>query len=149
MTDRKSFIPWVSTIVLLTAGTAFAGGYIITSTKQIKPSVRKALKGQRGPRGYTGQPGAQGPPGPVVVNRLTWVDAVGSAPPGGAVTITAPCPDGMRTVTGSWSTTSGWPTAERTDGTSWSVAINNREGSTTAFVRASVSCAPTGQAVAP
>ena len=136
-------------LALVITGTAFAGGYVITSTKQIKPSVRKALKGNRGPQGYTGQAGPQGPPGPIVVNRPTWVDNVGSAPPGGAVTIAARCPDGMRALTGSWSTTSGYPQAERTDGSSWAVAINNRDGTSTAFVRASVSCAPTGQAVGP
>lgn len=139
----------IAAIVLALSGTAFAGGYIITSTRQIKPSVRKALKGNRGPRGLAGPQGVQGPPGPVVVNRPTWVDNVGTAPAGGVVAITAACPDGMRALTGSWSTTSGYPQAERTDGASWQVAINNRDGTSTAFVRASVSCAPIGQAVGP
>jgi hypothetical protein len=49
--------------VLALTGTAFAGGYIITSTKQIKPSVRKALKGNRGPRGFDGADGVNGAPG--------------------------------------------------------------------------------------
>ena len=56
----------VAALVLAVTGTAFAGGYIITSTKQIKPSVRKALKGNRGPRGLAGANGlngAQGAPG--------------------------------------------------------------------------------------
>jgi hypothetical protein len=143
-----SLVVSVIALVFAVASTAVAGSYIITSTKQIKPSVRKALKGNRGPRGLTGQVGAPGPPGPVVVNRPTWVDNVGSAPPGGAVAITAQCPDGMGALTGSWSTTSGFATAERTDNASWTVAINNRDFAGTAIVRVSVSCAPHRQAIA-
>jgi hypothetical protein len=53
----------VAALVLALTGTAVAGGYIITSTRQIKPSVRKALKGKRGPRGWAGLDGAPGVPG--------------------------------------------------------------------------------------
>jgi hypothetical protein len=46
------------------AGTAGAAThYVITSTKQIKPSVIERLKGNRGPRGFTGATGAAGPQG--------------------------------------------------------------------------------------
>ena len=45
-------------------GTAFAAvHYIITSTKQIKPSVLKKLE-RRGPQGPRGPQGSQGPQGP-------------------------------------------------------------------------------------
>jgi hypothetical protein len=53
-------------LVIALGGTAAASGYIITKPSQIKPSVRKALKGQRGPmgpQGAQGIPGAQGPQG--------------------------------------------------------------------------------------
>lgn len=52
----------VAALVVALGGTALAGGYIITSTKQIKPSVRKALKGKHGPRGYDGSDGVAGRP---------------------------------------------------------------------------------------
>jgi hypothetical protein len=45
-------------------GAGFAASrYIITSTSQIKPSVRHALKGHRGPRGPQGTAGATGATG--------------------------------------------------------------------------------------
>jgi hypothetical protein len=56
--------PWVIAVlamVMSLTGGALAAKYVITSTKQIKPSVLKALKGKRGP---AGPPGALGPAGP-------------------------------------------------------------------------------------
>jgi hypothetical protein len=63
-----SLVVSVIALVVALTGSAIAGGYIITSTKQIKPGVRKALKGSRGPRGLTGPVGSKGEtgqPGPV------------------------------------------------------------------------------------
>ena len=58
-------------LFLALAGTSFAAShYLITSTKQIKPSVLKQLKGAKGPQG---QPGAKGDTG-----------ATGAAGPQGA-----------------------------------------------------------------
>ena len=84
------------TIVLVAAvlavalgGTAVAGRYIITSTKQIKPSVRKALKGKRGPRGLTGPtgvPGAPGAPGAAAVSLWATVDGGGTVLRGSGAT---------------------------------------------------------------
>ncbi len=55
----------ISTIALVFAmtGGAFAAKYLITSTKQISPSVLKKLKGAAGPAGAAGAQGAQGAAG--------------------------------------------------------------------------------------
>jgi hypothetical protein len=57
----------VALFLVLAGGTAFATShYLITSKKEIKPSVRRALRGDRGatgPTGVTGIPGATGPTG--------------------------------------------------------------------------------------
>lgn len=52
-------------LVFAMAGGAYAAkkGWIITSTKQIKPSVIAALKGKAGPAGPQGLAGPQGPAG--------------------------------------------------------------------------------------
>lgn len=48
-------------VLLVTAGGAFAAGhYLITSTKQIKPSVLKQLHGKAGARGMNGATGQAG-----------------------------------------------------------------------------------------
>lgn len=51
-------------LLVSSAGAVAASRYIITSTRQIKPSVRYALRGNRGPRGFRGRRGAEGPGGP-------------------------------------------------------------------------------------
>ena len=55
----------VAVVLSLGGGTALAvNGYVITSTKQIKPSVLKKLHGAQGPAGTNGGNGAAGPAGP-------------------------------------------------------------------------------------
>lgn len=58
-----SYAGVVATLALVLAvggGTAWATNWIIVSTKQIKPSVLKSLRGNRGPRGFAGTNGANG-----------------------------------------------------------------------------------------
>ncbi len=47
----------------MAGGALAANHYIITSTSQIKPSVRRALQGNRGPAGPQGPQGPQGTAG--------------------------------------------------------------------------------------
>jgi hypothetical protein len=61
-------------LFVASTGTGVAAGhYLITSTKQIKPSVLKQLKGVKGPRGQsvTGLTGPQGPAGPTGATGAT------------------------------------------------------------------------------
>lgn len=83
---HASLVLSVIAVVLALAGTAVAGGYLITSTKQIKPSVRHALKGNRGPRGFDGAdgaPGSAGAPGSPGILSLTAIESPAvTIPPG-------------------------------------------------------------------
>ena len=64
---RRTVVIIAAVGALLSAGTAGAAThYLITSTNQIKPSVRAKLRGNtgpQGPRGSTGATGSQGPKG--------------------------------------------------------------------------------------
>jgi hypothetical protein len=77
----------VATLALLFAmsgGALAAHHYLISSTKQIKPSVLKSLKGNTGktgpagpggPAGKEGTPGKEGPPGKdATFHTLTWTN---------------------------------------------------------------------------
>src|SRR5271167_2287323 len=61
---RLNYANVVATLALffaLSGGAAYAAShYLITSTKQIKPSVLASLKGKPGPAGTPGAPGAAG-----------------------------------------------------------------------------------------
>jgi hypothetical protein len=65
----SSVVAYTVLFVVLAGGTAYAAKrYLVTSTAQIKPSVRKALRGAQGragSAGATGATGATGSPGPV------------------------------------------------------------------------------------
>ncbi len=53
----------VALVFAMTGGALAANKYLITSTKQIKPSVLKKLQGKAGPKGAQGAPGTPGVPG--------------------------------------------------------------------------------------
>ena len=105
---NASLVLSVIAVVLAVAGTAVASGYLITSTRQIKPSVRKALKGNRGPRGFSGAdgvPGTAGAAGSPGILSLTTVDSpTVTIPPGDSSydvdpnSLEAQCPAGSTVV---------------------------------------------------
>jgi hypothetical protein len=70
----------VIALVFAMTGGAFAAKYIITSTKQIKPSVLKALKGKAGPAGPQGPAGPAGKDG---ANGANGASVANSAEPKG------------------------------------------------------------------
>lgn len=68
----------IAALVLAMVGGAYAAKkYVITSTKQIKPSVLKQLKGATGP---TGAQGPQGPAGPAGAPGAKGADGANGAP---------------------------------------------------------------------
>jgi hypothetical protein len=60
---RQNLIAWVALFVALGGTSLAASHYIITSTKQIKPSVLRQLRGNTGAEGIPGRPGPRGPQG--------------------------------------------------------------------------------------
>jgi len=144
--------------VAVGGGTAYAASkYIITSTKQIKPSVRKALKGNTGPRGPqgaagpAGPAGAQGPAGPSVLSGLNRIEAAGTIAAGAVDSLTVTCPPGQGVVSGGFAASSGVVFFADTFGATnaWSVGIDNAGSAVAADATAIAFCANSGQAVAP
>jgi hypothetical protein len=71
-------------VFAMTGGAYAAKRYIITSTKQIKPSVLKQLKGKAGPAGRAGAAGPAGPAGPTGPAGAGTAGAKGDTGPQGA-----------------------------------------------------------------
>jgi hypothetical protein len=66
ISKRMTFANFTMTVALvfvMSGGAYAAGKYLITSTKQIKPSVLLQLKGKNGTNGKSGQLGSVGPQG--------------------------------------------------------------------------------------
>ncbi len=60
---RQNAVAWLALFVALTGTSIAASHYVITSTKQIKPSVLKALRGANGKEGPPGKTGLRGETG--------------------------------------------------------------------------------------
>jgi hypothetical protein len=75
-------------VVAMSGGALAASHYVITSKKQIKPSVLRSLEGAPGVRGAQGIPGPAGAPGAPGGEGSPWT-AGGTLPPG-------------KTETGTW-----------------------------------------------
>lgn len=86
-------------LFMASAGTSIAAKhYLITSTKQIKPSVLAKLKGARGARGSQGPQGAQGAQGPGLTSIVTATTSVNDLPDGYYTIPTAWCPAGTYAI---------------------------------------------------
>jgi hypothetical protein len=150
-------------LFLALGGTAAAAGhYLITSTRQIKPSVLKALHGASGPRGPAGAsgpagtpgaPGPQGPrgeAGPSTLSSLAIVRAPDvKVAAGKEATSVATCPAGSHAVSGG--EYSGFAIRNGSemsaDHQSWIVLVTNLSGVET-NLEAIAYCATAGEAIA-
>jgi len=138
-------------------GTAVAAkSYLITSPRQIKPSVLRRLKGPRGPQGpagATGPTGPTGPAGPTAIAAITEVEGpTNTILSGDAESSVATCPAGSRVVSGGGSAITGdangiAASEPSADHLSWFVVGGNTSLSS-GTVKAFAYCTPSGQAVA-
>lgn len=155
--------------VALGGSAAAARHFLVTSTRQIKPSVLRELRGagvRGGPRGPIGPPGRAGaagppgppgepgPPGPVALSALTAVHAPDVlVRPQAEATSVATCPAGSHAVSGGGYTGLAIEIFSEMseDRRSWIVlAFNNSPASSKieTNLEAIAYCAGSGQAVA-
>ena len=129
-------------------GTAIAAKhYLITSTKQIKPSVLKQLHGAQGPQGPAGPQGAAGPSNLSALTSITGPTV--EVPKGEVGSAKAVCPAGSHAISGGGSGgIAGIAVSEmETNHQEWFIIIANST-SITVKIHAEVQCAGAGQAVA-
>jgi hypothetical protein len=156
----------VAAVALFVAlgGTAVAARhFLITSTRQIKPSVLRELKGVTGPSGRTGAsgpqgasgaPGPPGPAGPVSLSALTIVRAPDVlVRPQTEATSVASCPNGSHVLSGgAWTGVALEIYSEMSeDHQSWIVLVFNANSPGSKIetnLEAIAYCAGSGQAVA-
>ena len=154
---------------LVFAGGAAASGYLITSVHQIKPSVRRALKGNRGARGRAGAAGAKGAAGAAGaagapggfstanVTEVSGVVAFMCANGGGACSANASvasCPAGGVVLGGGWE--GDTPSPEETvaqneptgNGTAWDVVMANNAAISASFHAVAVCATGSGATIA-
>jgi len=149
------------------AGTGIAASsYVITSTKQIKPSVLKSLRGAQGPRGLQGPAGAAGAAGPAgpagaagaagaagnltAANVITVLGSPATPPAtmGGSAGSVANCPAGDVVLGGGfiWNFGTVPDTSVITNNaqgsTSWAVSIQNNTTATAPSFAAEAICGP-------
>ena len=111
---KSNAIALIALVFAMTGTGLAASHYVITSTKQIKPSVLKKLHGARGSRGATGHTGSQGVQGPVGRQGLP-----GAQGPEGPFPSSLPA---GKTLTGTWEVDGNNPTKSST--TTLSAAIS-------------------------
>jgi hypothetical protein len=149
---RRNVVAYVALLLALTGTASAASSFIITSTGQIKPSVRRALKGNRGPRGFPGSrggqgaqgtPGATGPAGIATVHDVSNTTSYCQFGGGSCAValVTATCPSGsFVTGGGAYDDTIQTPISTFAGPTTYA-AVSNNESSFTGSLTVTAVCA--------
>jgi hypothetical protein len=128
-------IATIALILAMTGGAYAASRFLITSTKQIKPSVLAQLKGRAGATGAAGPAGPQGPAGAVGTGTLGPEGKAGA--PGQSVTSAAAsageCPSGgskLTSASGTSAICNGKAGKEGPEGSPWTAGGTLPAGAT-------------------